>query len=85
MAPPTAPTSAGTVRPTRELASTYATGDKSYADLAAAVGCSKALVGQIIAEGQPTSIERAEAIADALGAPVSRLFRHKNGDPIGGA
>lgn len=78
-------TATGTVRPTRELAAAYAAGTKSYADLATAAGCSKALVGQIIGKGQPTSLERAEAIAEALGQPVGRLFRHKNGDPIGGA
>ncbi len=81
---PTAPAPTCTVSPTPALSAAYRAGKSSYTDLAKAVGCSKALVGQIMA-GQPTSLERAEAIAEHYGQPVSVLFRHKNGDMIGGA
>lgn len=72
-----------TVRPTARLAPAVARSPHSYADLARMVGCSKALIGQIV-NGAATSLTRAEALAAALGLPVSVLFRHKNGDPIGG-
>lgn len=36
-----------------------------------------------IFRGQPTSIQRAQAISQALGRPIQDLFTHGNGDPIG--
>lgn len=78
------PTDTATVRPTARLAGTVNASRLSYAELAAAVGCSKSLIGQIVADGAATSLYRAEALAAALGVPVAVLFRHKNGDPIGG-
>ena len=37
-----------------------------------------------ILNGQTTSLERAEALADVFGVPVQAIFTHANGDPIGG-
>ena len=36
-------------------------------------------------DGYGISLDKAEAIAQVVQLPVGRLFRHKNGDPIGGA
>lgn len=43
------------------------------------------LLHRVITQGRPTSLDRAEALAQVLGANVGDLFTHANGDPIGGA
>lgn len=80
-----APRASGTVRPTAALAAEVEAKNASYREIAAAVGCSHQRVHQIVTGRQPTSTELATKIADFLEAPVSRLFRHKNGDLIGSA
>lgn len=38
-----------------------------------------------VVRGQRTTLRTATALADALGTPVGDLFRHANGDRLGGA